>query len=63
MSQKTAGGYHVVECESEVGKSVVSSGDDFTVETALEDLEFGFSVTTSKQKVSITIHVSTTYIL
>lgn len=30
---------------------MVSAGDDFTVETALEDLEFGFSVTTSKQKV------------
>lgn len=41
-----------MECEGEMGKSVVSAGDDFTVETALEDLEFGFSITTSTQKVS-----------
>lgn len=47
-----AGGYRVVECEGEEGKSVVNAGDDFTVETALEDLEFGFSITTSTQKVS-----------
>lgn len=46
-----AGGYQVVECEGEVGRNVVNAGDDFTVETALEDLEFGFSITTSKQKV------------
>ena len=42
----------MVECEGVEGKSVVSAGDDFTVETALEDLEFGFSITTSTQKVS-----------
>ena len=43
----------MVECEEEEeGRSVVSGGDDFTVETALEDLEFGFSVITSTQKVS-----------
>lgn len=52
LSQKAAAGYRVVECEGEVGKSVVSAGDDFTVETALEDLEFGFSITTSTQKVT-----------
>ena len=45
------GGYQAVECEGEVGRNVVNAGDDFTVETALEDLEFGFSITTSKQKV------------
>ena len=50
------GGYQAVECEGEVGRNVVNAGDDFTVETALEDLEFGFSITTSKQKVST--HVS-----
>ena len=42
----------MVECEGVEGKSVVSACDDFTVETALEDLEFGFSITTSTQKVS-----------
>ena len=52
LSQKMAGGYQAVECEGEVGRNVVNAGDDFTVETALEDLEFGFSITTSKQKVS-----------
>ena len=52
LSQKVAGGYRAVECEGEVGKNVVNAGDDFTVETALEDLEFGFSITTSKQRVS-----------
>ena len=52
LRQKLLGGYSVVECEGEVGKSVVSACDDFTVETALEDLEFGFSITTSTQKVS-----------
>ena len=54
---KSAGGYRVVECECEVGKSVVSAGDDFTVETALEDLEFGFSITTSTQKVSTHFYI------
>lgn len=52
LCQKVAGGYSVVECEGEVGNSVMSGCDDFTVETALEDLEFGFSVITSTQKVS-----------
>lgn len=51
-SLKLASGYYEVECEEEEGKSVVSGGDDFTVETALEDLEFGFSIVKSTQKVS-----------
>ena len=51
-SQKASCGYQVVVCEGEEGRNVVNAGDDFTVETALEDLEFGFSITTSTQKVS-----------
>jgi len=33
------------------GSNVSTFGDDFTVATALEDLEFGFSIITSAQKV------------
>lgn len=43
----------MVECEGEVGKSMVSIGDDFTVQTSLEDLEFGFSIIQSTQKVCL----------
>ncbi len=39
--------------------------DDFTVQTSLEDLEFGFSVTKSTQKVANTacrpVYVNSTY--
>lgn len=49
---KSLEGYTVVECDEIEGSGNVSSlGDDFTVETALEDLEFGFTVTKSTQKV------------
>ena len=40
------------------GSLITSQMDDFTVETSLEDLEFGFSVTSSTQKVS---HISRFY--
>ena len=40
-----------MECEELQGSNVSAFGDDFTVATALEDLEFGFSVITSAQKV------------
>ena len=39
------------EVEGE-GSMMTSEVDDFTVETSLEDLEFGFSVISSTQKVS-----------
>ena len=54
MSVKSQEGYTVVECDEIEGSSNVSTmGDDFTVETALEDLEFGFTVIKSTQRVSI----------
>lgn len=54
MSVKSLEGYTVVECDEIEGSSNVSTtGDDFTVETALEDLEFGFTVTESTQQVSV----------
>ena len=54
MSVKSLEGYSVVECDEIEGSSNVSYlGDDFTVETALEDLEFGFTVIKSTQKVGI----------
>ena len=50
---KSLEGFTVVECDEIEGSSNVSTlGDDFTVETALEDLEFGFTVTQSTQQVS-----------
>ena len=52
VSVKSLEGYTVVECDEIEGSSNVSNvGDDFTVETALEDLEFGFSVVKSTHKV------------
>ena len=47
-----------MECEELQGSNVSTFGDDFTVETALEDLEFGFSVVTSTQKVGVKGHHS-----
>ena len=42
-----------MECDEVHGDdNVAADSDDFTVETALEDLEFGFSVIQSTQKVS-----------
>ena len=53
-SVKSQEGYTVVECDEIEGSNNVSTmGDDFTVETALEDLEFGFTVIKSTQQVSI----------
>lgn len=50
---KSLEGFAVVECDEIEGSSNVSTlGDDFTVETALEDLEFGFTVIQSTQQVS-----------
>lgn len=49
-------GYSLVECEQESGSAVRSSGgDSLTVETSLEDIEFGFSVVRSIQKVKCSI--------
>ena len=54
MSVKSLEGYTVAECDEIEGSNNVSYlGDDFTVETALEDLEFGFTVIKSTQKVII----------
>ena len=39
-----------MECEELQGSNVSTFGDDFTVATALEDLEFGFSAVTSTEK-------------
>ena len=47
-----------MECEELQGSNVSAFGDDFTVATALEDLEFGFSVVTSTQKVRAKGHQS-----
>ena len=43
--------YKVLECEELQGSNMAAVGDDFTVATALEDLEFGFSIVQSSQKV------------
>ena len=52
VSVKSLEGYTVVECDEIEGSNNVSYlGDDFTVETALEDLKFGFTVIKSTQKV------------
>ena len=42
-----------MECDEIHGEENVAAAqvDDFTVQTSLEDLEFGFSVMKSKQKV------------
>ena len=54
VSVKSLEGYMVVECDEIEGSNNVSYlGDDFTVETALEDLEFGFTVIKSTQKVRV----------
>ena len=45
-----------MECEELQGSNVSTFGDDFTVATALEDLEFGFSVVTSTEKVRVKGH-------
>lgn len=47
-------GYKYIECEVEEGHGTVTTptGDTLTVETSLEDLEFGFKVVKSTQKVS-----------
>ena len=62
VSVKSLEGYTVVECDEIEGSNNVSYlGDDFTVETALEDLEFGFTVIKSTQKVRK--YVVNTYII
>ncbi len=55
MSLKELEGFKVLECEQEHGSSAAvktSPGDTRIVETSLEDLEFGFSVVRSTQKVT-----------
>ena len=52
---KEVEGYSVVECEQESGRTPAVSrpdGNTLTVETSLEDIEFGFSVVNTIQKVS-----------
>ena len=54
IALKRLDNFSFVECEEyEEGESVATSTDDFTVETSLEDLEFGFSIVTSTQKVQL----------
>ena len=50
---KSLESYTPVEMEEVEGEGgvVTSDVDDFTVETSLEDLEFGFSIINSTQKV------------
>jgi hypothetical protein len=52
LALKDLEGYKLVECEVEEGNNTVSTptGDALTVETSLEDLEFGFKVVKSTQK-------------
>lgn len=50
VSLKSLENYRLVECEDQHGSNVTALGDDFTVATALEDLEFGFNVVTNTQK-------------
>ena len=50
---KSLESYRLVECEELQGSNVSAFGDDFTVATALEDLEFVFSVVTSTEKVRV----------
>ena len=55
MLVKEVEGYSVIECEQESGRTPAVSrpdGDSLTVETSLEDIEFGFSVVNTVQKVS-----------
>ena len=49
IALKSLENYNLVECEELQGSNVSTFGDDFTVATALEDLEFGFSIITSAQ--------------
>ena len=52
LSLKEIEGYTLIECEEHGPSSVTTpSGDILTVETSLQDLEFGFSVVKSTQKV------------
>lgn len=48
--------YQLVQCdeqEEEETGPMVSAADSFTLETSLEDLEFGFGVVSNTQKVSM----------
>ncbi len=46
--------YQLLECDEIHGNDNVSACDnDFTVATSLEDLEFGFSIAKSTQKVCV----------
>ena len=57
MTLKQVEDYHLVDCEEEAVRELDQPmgshtlGDSFTVETGLEDLEFGFSVIKNTQKV------------
>ncbi len=55
VSVKTLESFSQVECDEIHGEGNVPAAqvDDFTVETSLEDLEFGFSIIKSTQKVCV----------
>ena len=60
MHLKELEGYKYIECEVEQGSNTVTTptGDVLTVETSLEDLEFGFKVVKSTQKVSYSHNIT-----
>ena len=53
IATKNLEGYFLVECDEEYASSTVTTSvnDAYTVEMSLEDIEFGFSVVCSTQKV------------
>ena len=53
MSLKELEGYSLIECEHGLSTMKTPAGDTLVVETSLEDLEFGFSVVKSTQKVKV----------
>ena len=53
MSLKSLESFSLVDCDEIHGEENVTAGDDFTVQTSLEDLEFGFSIVKSTEKVRV----------
>lgn len=53
VSLKGLESFSLMECEEIHGEENVTAGDDFTVQTSLEDLEFGFSIVRSTEKVRV----------
>lgn len=54
VALKSLESFSLMECDEIHGEENVVAAymDDFTVETSLEDLEFGFSITKSTEKVN-----------